>query len=86
VTFLLLGLATYFLVGLVQGVATAPPWAWRVAHLVLGTALAVAVVPGRWYLGPAVAGVATLAQRLEDFLLCRADESRFAVVKRYRQP
>jgi hypothetical protein len=85
VTYLLLGLATYFLVGLVQYVVTAPPWAWKLADLVVGTAFAVAVVPGRWYLGPAVAGVATLAQRLDDLLLCRADESRFNVVKRYRQ-
>jgi hypothetical protein len=85
VTYLLLGLATYFLVGLVQDNVTAPSWAWKLASLAVGTVFAVAVVPGRWYFGAAVAGVAILAQRLDDLLLCRADESRFNVVKRYRQ-
>lgn len=85
-TLVLLGLGTYFLVGLAQDAVVAPSWAWKLATLVTGCVFAVAVVPGRWYLGPAVAGVATLAQRLDDLLLCRADESRFNVVKRYRQP
>jgi len=83
-TYLLCGLATYFVVSLLQYVMTMPQWAWRLAMLVAGTGFLVACVPARWYLGAAVAGVSVLVQRIEDLLLVKTDEARIGIVRRSR--
>lgn len=83
-TYLLLGLATYFVVELLRSFVRAPSWAWMLAYLVVGTIFVLVKEPNTWYLGPAVAGIALLTQRADDLLLCRADESRQNVVTRFR--
>ena len=84
-TYLLLALGTYFLVELVRAFVSAPSWAWPLVGLVVAATFLLAKEPNTWYLAPAVAGGAQLLQRLDDLLLCRADESRFDLMKRYRQ-
>lgn len=83
-TYLLLGLGTYFLVGLFQYAVTMPPWAWRLTTLAVSAAFVVASVPDRWYLCPAVSGIAVLAQHVEDLLLVKTDETRVGIVRRNR--
>lgn len=84
-TYLLLALGTYFLVELVRAFVSAPSWAYLLAYLVVGATFLLVKDPSTWYLAPAVAGGALLLQRVDDLLLCRADESRFDLMKRYRQ-
>jgi hypothetical protein len=85
VTYVLLGLGAYFVVELVRSFFTAPAWAWKIVALITGIGFALVKNASNWYLGFAVAGVALIAQRIDDLLLCRADESRFDLMKKYRQ-
>jgi hypothetical protein len=61
-----------------------PQWAWRLATFAAATGFLVASVPARWYLGPAVAGISVVVQRIEDLLLVKTDEARIGIVRRSR--
>lgn len=84
-TYVLLAFGVYFLVELLRSFVSAPTWVWPLAGLLFAAAFLLVKEPNTWYLAPAVAGGAQLLQRVDDLLLCRADESRFDLMKRYRQ-
>lgn len=81
--YLILALAVFWIVNLIQRVVETYEWVWPLVTCAVST---VALVPWNqswltWYTPFALAGLVMVLQTLENYLIVRSDEALTAVMK-----
>jgi hypothetical protein len=79
------GIGVWWLWFLLALTLTTPEWFQYLIVTVLSVTVQLLIDPSEWYFGPAIAGVALLAKRIEEVLLVTGDRIRVAVLRDRRR-